>query len=145
MDKKGITFINGKDLYTDFSSELIDNSFEELMREADRKEGAENDLASHPGVQVFDDNIQPKAKEVMLTFKVAGNTTKEYIKNYRALVKEIDNNAQDGNFAIYVPLLEDTYRLRRVSYLSLDTISSSRVGKLVVSARELNPKNRAND
>lgn len=143
--KSGIAFINKKDLFAELSSELIGNSFENLLLRADRKAEAENDLASHPGVQVFGSNIQPKAREVELTFKVEGMSTEDYIAKYNALLDEIDNDENGGNFTLYIPMLNSTYRLRRRSYMSLDTISSSRIGKLVVLARELNPKDRAND
>ena len=137
----GIAFINDKDIYTHFGAELIGSSFENLINRADRKEGAENNLISHPGVQVFNENIQPEAMEVELTFLIEGITLEDYLQKYDALQGEIDNDAKGGNFTLRVMPLKTVFTLRRKSYLPLDTFSAN-TGKMIVTARELNPKNR---
>lgn len=142
MDSTGIAFINDKDIYTTYSAELIGSSFENLLLAPNRKEGAENDMISHPGVQVFNDNIQPEAREVELTFLVIGTTLEDYLQKYNALITEIDNDAGGAIFSLRVTPLKTTYKLMRKSYLSLDTISAGKAGKLIVQARELNPKDR---
>lgn len=141
MDNTGISFINDKDIYTTFGASLIGASFENLICRPDRKEGAENNMISHPGVQVFNDNLQPEAQEVELTFLIAGSSLDDYLQKYDSLQDEIDNNNGDGNFFIRVSPLKTVFKLRRKSYLPLDTITAN-TGKLIVTVRELNPKDR---
>ena len=142
MDNTGIAFINDKDIYTNYSAELIGASFENLLIKPDRKEGTENNMISHPGVQVFNDNIQPEAREVELSFLIQGASLDDYLKKYDALITAIDNDTGDGNFSLRITPLKTTYKLRRKSYLSLDTVSAGKAGKLIVTVRELNPKDR---
>lgn len=139
--KTGIAFINDKDIYTTYGAELIGASFENLICRPDRKEGAENDMISHPGVQVFDDDLQPTAMEVELTFLISGNSLDDYLQKYDALQDNIDNNTGDGNFKLRVMPLKTIFTLRRKSYLPLDTLTAN-TGKLIVTVRELNPKDR---
>lgn len=141
MNKTGIAFINDKDIYTIHGAELIGASFENLICRPDRKEGAENDMISHPGVQVFNDNLQPTAMEVELTFLIRGSSLDDYLQKYDALQDNIDNNTGDGNFKLRVTPLKTVFTLRRKSYLPLDTLTAN-TGKLIVTVRELNPKDR---
>ena len=141
MDKAGIAFINDKDIYTIYGASLIGASFENLICRPVRKEGAENNMLSHPGVQVFNDNPQPEAMEVELSFLIKGNTLDDYLQKYDALQDEMDNNEGDGNFSLRIMPLKSIFRLRRKSYLPLDTITAN-TGKLIVTVRELNPKDR---
>lgn len=141
MDSAGITFINDNDIYTTYGAKLIGSSFENLICRSDRKEEAENNQISHPGVQVFTNNIQPEAMEVELTFLIEGNTLEDYLQKYDALQDAIDNDAAGGNFALKVIPLKTVFTLRRKSYLPLDTVATN-VGKMIVTARELNPKDR---
>jgi len=141
MENIGISFINDKDIYTTFGASLIGASFENLICRPDRKEGAENNMVSHPGVQVFNDNPQPEAMEVELTFLIEGNSLNDYLQKYDALQDEIDNNNGDGNFSLRIAPIKTTFFLRRKSYLPLDTVAAN-TGKLIVTVRELNPKDR---
>lgn len=138
---EGISYINNRDIFTIYNAELIGSSFENLITPAGRKEGAENNMVSHPGVQVFNDNIQPEAREVELTFLIRGRSLSEYLLKYNALIDAIDNEAEGGNFSLTIAPLRTTYKLRRKSFLSLDTITGN-TGKLIVTVRELNPKDR---
>jgi hypothetical protein len=141
MDNTGISFINDKDIYTTFGALLISASFENLICRPARKEGAENNMVSHPGVQVFNDNLQPEAQEVELTFLIEGNSLDDYLQKYDSLQDEIDNNSGDGNFSLRVSPLKTVFKLRRKTYLPLDTVTAN-TGKLIVTVRELNPKDR---
>lgn len=138
---KGIVYINNNDIYTTYGATLIGSSFENLICRPNRKEETENNLISHPGVQVFNDNIQPEAMEVELTFLIVGATLEDYLQKYDALQDAIDNDASGGNFQLRVMPLKTTFTLRRKSYLPLDTVAAN-TGKLIVTVRELNPKNR---
>lgn len=137
----GIAFIENKDIYTTYGAKLIGSSFENLICRADRKEETENDMISHPGVQVFNDNVQPQAMEHELIFLIEGVSLPDYIQKYNALQDAIDNDKGDGNFKLYVSPLNTTFILRRKTYTPLDTLTEN-VGKLMVTVRELNPKNR---
>lgn len=141
MNNIGISFINGKDIYTTYGASLIGSSFENLICRPDRKEGAENNMISHPGIQVFSDSPQPEAMEIELTFLIKGNSLADYLQKYEALQDEIDNNEGDGNFSLRVIPLKKNFKLRRKSYLPLNTITTE-AGKLIVTVRELNPKDR---
>lgn len=141
MDKTGIVFINDKNIFTTYGAELIGSSFANLICCPDRKEDTENNMISHPGVQVFNDNIQPTDMEVELTFVIYGNSLEDYLQKYKALIDAIDNDDEGGNFKIRVTPLKTIFTLRRKSYLPLDTINPNS-GKLIVTARELNPKDR---
>lgn len=141
MSKIGIAFINDQDIYTSYGAELIGSSFENLICRPDRKEGAENDMISHPGIQVFNDNLQPSAMSVELTFVIKGNSFDDYLRKYNALQDSIDNNNGDGNFKLRIPALKTIFTLRRKSYLPIDTLTAN-TGKLIVTVRELNPKDR---
>lgn len=142
MDNKEITYINDKDIYTNYGASLIGASLENLILPPDRKGGCENNMISHPGIQIFNDNIQPEARELELTFLIQGTALSDYLEKYNSLVREIDNNKGNGNFTLYVSPLKTTYKLRRKSYLTLDTISAGKAGKLIVTVRELNPLDR---
>lgn len=83
MNNIGISFINGKDIYTTYGASLIGSSFENLICRPDRKEGAENNMISHPGIQVFSDSPQPEAMEIELTFLIKGNSLADYLQNMR--------------------------------------------------------------
>lgn len=141
MDNTGIAFINDKDIYVNFGAALIGASFDNLLCRPPRKEETENDMISHPGVQVFNDNIQPEAQEVELTFIISGNSLADYLQKYESLIDAIDNDAAGGNFKLRVEPIKTVFELRRKSYLPLDTITKN-TGKLIVTVRELNPKNR---
>lgn len=137
----GIAFIGDQDIYTTYGASLIGASFENLLCRADRKEETENDMISHPGVQVFNDNIQPSAMEVELIFLIEGKSLADYLQKYNALQDAIDNDKGDGNFKLRVVPLKTTFTLRRKSYLPLDTLKAN-TGKLIVTTTELNPKDR---
>ncbi len=137
----GIAFIENKDIFATYGASLIGASFENLLCRADRKEETENDMISHPGVQVFNDNIQPDAKEVDLIFLIQGENLSDYLEKYNALQDAIDNDKGDGNFKLYIEPLNTTFTLRRKTYTPLDTLTEN-TGKLMVTVRELNPKNR---
>ena len=141
MNKEGISFINDKDIYTNYGASLIGASFENLICRPARKEGAENNLISHAGVQVFNDNLQPEAMEVELTFLIQGNSLTDYLKKYDDLQDAIDNNDDDGNFKLRIAPLKTIFTLRRKTYLPIDTITAN-TGKLIVTVRELNPTDR---
>lgn len=137
----GIAFIGDQDIYTTYGASLIGPSFENLLCRADRKEETENDMVSHPGVQVFNDNIQPEAMEVELIFLIEGKSLADYLQKYDGLQDAIDNDKGDGNFKLRVAPLKTTFTLRRKNYLPLDTLKAN-TGKLIVTVRELNPKDR---
>lgn len=141
MGKTGIAFINDKDIYSAYGAELIGSSFENLISRPERKEGAENDMISHPGIQVFNDNLQPSAMDVELTFLIKSDSLDDYLKKYDALQNNIDNDSGDGNFKLRITPLKTIFTLRRKSYLPLDTLTAN-TGKLIVTVRELNPKDR---
>ena len=141
MDMTGITFINDKDIYTLYGAELIGSSFENLICRPDRKEGAENNMISQPGIQVSSRGLQPEAMEVELTFSIKGNSLDDYLQKYDALQDDIDNNEGGGNFKLRITPLKTVFTLRRKSYIPLDTLTAN-TGKLIVTVRELNPKNR---
>lgn len=140
-NKKGIAYIDDKDIYVYYGASLIGSSFENLICRPERKEGAENDLISHPGVQVFGDTPQPMAMEVELTFLIEGRSLDDYLKKYDSLQDAIDNNTGDGNFQLRITPLRTAFNLRRKSYTPLDTLTEN-TGKLIVTCRELNPANR---
>ncbi len=141
MSKAGIAFINDKDIYTTYGAELIGNSFINLVLRADRKASTENNLISHPGVQRFNDNPQPEAKEVELEFLIEGNSLSDFLAKFEALQDEIDNEKGNMIFSLRVVPLKTTYKLQRESCLSLDMYGGYR-GKLIITATELNPKDR---
>jgi len=102
------------------------------------KENAVNDLRSHPGEQEFFSNQQPKARDVELTFLIECKDRCEYLIYLEELTKEMDN----GIFTLNITPLKRGYKLKRVSYLSLDPFSDGSKAKLIVKVRELNPKDR---
>lgn len=134
----GQEFLNGKDLFSYFHAKLIDNSYPNLLLDGDMKENAVNDLRSHPGEQEFFDNQQPKARDVELTFLIECKNRCEFLIYFRELAKELRN----GIFLLNIVPLKEGYKLKRVSSLSLDPFNDGAKGKLIVKARELNPKDR---
>lgn len=89
-------------IYIAFGAELIGESFQNLLIRPDRKEGAENNMISHPGVQTFNDNIQPETREVELAFLVRGNSLADFLTKFDALQDEIDKEKADANFMLRV-------------------------------------------
>ena len=142
MDNTGIAYINDKDIYTTFGASLIGGSFENMLLRPDRKETAENDMISHPGVQAFTDNIQPQARDIELSFLIEGDSLEDYLQKYDALLDELDSDTTGSIFALRITPLRTTYKLQRKPCLSFDTVSAGKAGKLIVTVRELNPKDR---
>lgn len=92
MNKTGIAFINDKDIRHIYGVKLIGSSFENLIFRPDRKGGAKNDMISHPGVQVFDNNLKPSAMEIEYILLIEGNSLDDYLQKYDALQDAIVNN-----------------------------------------------------
>ena len=134
----GQEFLNGKDLYTHYSARLIGNSYTNLVLPGDMKDNAVNDMRSQPGEQEFFDNPQPKARDVELTFLIECESRCQYLLFMEELTKELDK----GIFTLSITPLRKGYKLKRVSFLSLDPFNSGSKGKLVVKVRELNPIDR---
>lgn len=134
----GQEFLNGKDLHSYYHAKLIDNSYSNLLLPGDMKENAVNDLRSQPGEQEFFENTQPKARDVELTFLIECRARCEYLIYLEELTTEIDK----GVFMLSITPIKRGYRLKRVSYLSLNPYNNGSKGILIVKARELNPKDR---
>ena len=134
----GQVYINNKDLFAVFGAELIENSYSNLLLKPNLKEDASNNMRSQSGEQLFIDNQQYDVKETEITFLITGSSLTDYLQKLEALTTELDN----GIFALKIIPLQTIYHLRRKSYLSLDPYMSGSVGKLVVSIKEPNPKNR---
>lgn len=92
MNKTGMAFINDKDIRHIYGVKLIGSSFENLIFRPDRKGGAKNDMISHPGVQVFDNNLKPSAMETEYILLIEGNSLDDYLQKYDALQDAIVNN-----------------------------------------------------
>ncbi|MFV0326891.1 MAG: hypothetical protein ACK5LF_21345 [Bacteroides xylanisolvens] len=134
----GQEFLNSKDLFSHFHTKLIDNSYANLLLPGDMKENAVNDLRSQPGEQHFNNNPQPKARNVELTFLIECRNRCEYLLYLEELYKELDKDI----FLLNITPLKRGYKLKRISYLSLVPLNDGSKGKLIVNVRELNPSDR---
>lgn len=134
----GQEFLNGKDLYSHYKTRLIGNSYANLLLDEDDKEGAVNNLRSQPGEQVFDNNPQPEARDVELTFKIECKNRCEFLTYLEELNKEL----RKGPFLLTIVPLKKGYKLKRKSSLSLDPYNNGSRGVLTIRARESNPKDR---
>lgn len=134
----GQEFLNGKDLFSHYKTKLIGNSYANLLLDGEDKEGAVNNLRSQPGEQVFDDDPQPDARDVELTFKIECSNRCEFLTYLEQLNKEL----RKGTFLLNITQLKRGYKLKRKSSLSLDPYNNGSKGVLIIKARESNPSDR---
>lgn len=116
MNKTGMAFINDKDIRHIYGVKLIGSSFENLICRPDRKGGAKNDMISHPGMQVFDDNLKPSTIEIEFILLIEWNSFDDYPQKYDALQDAIVNNVGNGNFKLHVMPLKTIIPVRRKSF-----------------------------
>lgn len=132
----GNLFINDKDAYTTWRVTLEDGSYAKLLKPADPKEYASNDIRSQPGLQVFSTNYQPKERDFFLVFWITGKSKEEYLLHYREFTKEIEK----GSIKLVVPALNEGYFLR---YNGCQEIGyHGRIGKVAIRFIEDNTRNR---
>lgn len=132
----GNLFINDKDAYSSWRVILEEGSYAKLLKPADPKEYARNDIRSQPGLQVFTSNYQPKERDFFIVFWITAGSKEEYFTAYRDFIKEFEK----GSIKLVVPALKEGYFLR---YNGCQDIGyNGRVGKVAIRFVEDNPRNR---
>ena len=132
----GELYINDKDAYSTWNISLEEGSYAKLLKPADPKAYASNNIRSQPGLQVFCKNYQPKEREFFLVFWITGGNKEEYLTAYRDFIKELEK----GSIKLVVPALKEGYFLR---YNGCQEIGyHGRVGKIAIRFVEDNPCNR---
>lgn len=132
----GELLINNKDAYTTWGITLEEGSFAKLLKPAEVKDYATNNIRSQPGQQVFVKNIQPKERDFFLVFWITSNSNERYLELYRSFLREFDK----GIIKLDVPALKEGYYLR---YNGCQEIGyHGRIGKVAIRFVEDNPRNR---
>lgn len=143
MRKDNVLYINGKDAWITWQALLIDDSYSNLMQDADLKPYVENDFRSQPGKKILINNPQPTDRNVQLVFDIQADSMIEYNKKKTALINEMKGKLFEFKviplMTIYKMILPPGYFLS----LGLDTGLSS--GKLSVRLNEPDPTDRKED
>lgn len=132
----GELFINDKDAYSTWKATLEEGSYAKLLKPSDPKDYTSNDVRSQPGLQVFNNNFQPKEREFFLVFWITAESNERYLELYRSFMKEFEK----GYVKLVIPKLKEGYYLR---YNGCQEIGyHGRIGKVAVRFVEDNPRNR---
>lgn len=133
---KNDLYINGKNAFDTWGVFLEDGSEEALLKPADPKGYARNNMRSQSGVQVFVQNPQPDERDIILTLCVTAISRTDYLAKYQSFIDEISN----GWVLLDYKPLKTTYKLIATGFQSLSY--SERLGRLSVRFNEPNVKER---
>lgn len=130
-------YINNIDAYATWGARLVDESFDNLLTPAPKKEPLVYESSDSDG-KIVEPSPYKSDKNVTLIFDIECASLSDYLTKFNAFVQAVDN----GIIAIKVPVLKTVYNLVAESYLSLLSGTGMRNGKLSVRFNEPNPVNR---
>lgn len=138
MSYIGEAYINDSDLFITYNARLIDDSHVNLLIEGDNKDFIENDQRSQPGKQVLVSNVQPKDREIDLTFLIECDTMQDFLSKYRSFMSVV----KSGVINLRIPVFGETYKLIYRTSIGLDPFAGGKKAKVIVRFNEPNPTDR---
>lgn len=130
-------YINNVDAFSSWGVRLVDESYDNLLTPAPRKEPLTYESSDSNGKQV-EPSPYRSDRTVTLDFDISCSSKDDYLTKFNAFITAIDN----GVVAVKVPDLKTIYNLIVESYLPLLSGTGLRNGKLSVRFNEPNPVNR---
>lgn len=134
----GDLYINSQDAWGQWGVAMGDGFIENLLLPAGTKDFIENESRLENGKRVIYNNPKVASREVTLTFNIHGDTTTEYLANYKAFVAIL----QAGKVTVRVPAISMTFTLIYKKSTSFALGRSRRSSRLVVKFEEPDPTDR---
>lgn len=134
----GELYINGSDAWGTWRVAMGDGFIERLLAPAGTKDFVENESRIENGKRVIFNNPKVASREVTLTFNMHGDTSDEYLSNYKAFVSIL----QSGKVTIRVPAIGMTFTMVYKKSTSFAIGRSRMNSKLSVKFDEPDPTNR---
>lgn len=134
----GDLYINNQDAWGQWKVAMGSGFIENLLVPAGNKEFIENESRLENGKRVIYNNPKVASREVTLTFNIHGDTTTEYLANYKAFVAIL----QAGKVTVRVPVISMTFTLIYKKSTSFALGRSRRSSRLVVKFEEPDPTDR---
>ena len=103
----GDLYINSQDAWSTWKVAMGDGFIENLLLPAGTKDFIENESRLENGKRVIYNDPKVASREVTLTFNIHGDTTSEYLANYKAFVSAL----QAGKVTVRVPAVGMTFTL----------------------------------
>lgn len=103
----GDLYINSQDAWGQWKVAMGDGFIENLLLPAGMKDYIENESRLENGKKVVFNSPKVASREVTLTFNIHGDTTSEYLSNYKAFVSAL----QAGKVTVRVPAVGMTFTL----------------------------------
>lgn len=103
----GDLYINSQDAWGTWKVAMGDNFIENLLLPAGTKDFIENESRLENGKRVIYNSAKVASRDVTLTFNIHGDSTAEYLANYKAFVAVL----QAGKVTINVPAINMTFTL----------------------------------
>lgn len=136
----GDLFVNGNDAWGTWRVAMGDGFIENLLTPAGNKDFIENESRLENGKRVIYNNPKVSSRDVTLTFNIHGDTTTEYLTNYKAFVAVL----QSGKVTVRVPVLDMTFTLTYKKSTSFALDRARLNSRLAVKFEEPDPSNRTN-
>lgn len=135
----GDLYINNQDAWGQWKVAMGDNFIENLLLPAGNKDFIENESRLENGKRVIYNNPKVASRDVTLVFNIHGDSTTEYLTNYKAFVAVL----QAGKVTIRVPDLSMTFTLvyKKSTSFNLDRIRMN--SSLSVKFEEPDPTKRS--
>lgn len=134
----GDLYINSQDAWSTWKVAMGDGFIENLLLPAGMKDFIENESRLENGKKVVFNSPKVASREVTLTFNIHGDTTSEYISNYKAFVSAL----QAGKVTVRVPAVGMTFTLVYKKSTSFALGRSRMNSRLAVKFEEPDPTDR---
>ncbi len=134
----GDLYINSQDAWGQWKVAMGDGFIENLLLPAGMKDFIENDSRLENGKKVVFNSPKVASREVTLTFNIHGDTTSEYLSNYKAFVSAL----QAGKVTARVPAVGMTFTLVYKKSTSFALGRSRMNSRLAVKFEEPDPTDR---
>lgn len=134
----GDLYINSQDAWDTWKVAMGDGFIENLLLPAGTKDFIENDSRLENGKKVVFNSPKVASREVTLTFNIHGDTTSEYLSNYKAFVSAL----QAGKVTVRVPAVGMTFTLVYKKSTSFALGRSRMNSRLAVKFEEPDPTDR---
>lgn len=134
----GDLYINSQDAWSTWKVAMGDGFIENLLLPAGTKDFIENESRLENGKRVIYNDPKVASREVTLTFNIHGDTTSEYLANYKAFVSAL----QAGKVTARVPAVGMTFTLVYKKSTSFALGRSRMNSRLAVKFEEPDPTDR---
>ena len=134
----GDLFINGNDAWATWRVAMGDGFIESLLTPAGTKDFVGNESRLENGKRVVFNNPKVASREVTLTFNIHGDSTSNYLENYKAFSAVL----QAGKVTVRVPVISMAFTFVYKKSTSFALGRSRMNSKLSVKFEEPDPTDR---